>query len=181
MFFGEREALIKRDVSSQTVERAIMWSKKLLVGLVACGLLVVGIAGAGRWLYNREMYRLGVIGSYAAALEHYRLEGMPPPASLQQLINCYNAYDRRLTCLPPDPEWPLPLYRPAGHLKGGPYIVFVEGPPPRWYDSGKFIIYATPEGHVTFMSLVLSAELEELLKKDDLLRAEEKADPDPEK
>ena len=151
-----------------------MRRKRLLVALVVSGLLMA-IAVAGEyWHSKRLMRRFSNIGSYVTALEHYRLEGQTPPQSLRDLIETYNVYEHRLTNVPMYPEFLSPIYRPAVHLKGGPYIVFIEGPSARWCDNGRFIVYAYPDGHMAEIPYVSSGKLKELVRKDDLLRASQR-------
>lgn len=156
----------------RAVERTSLCKRQLIVVIAVLCVLFACVASVERWHTNKESYRFGIFGSYAAALEHYSLEGTPVAETLQQLIDDYNAYDRKLTSLPPDPAWPLPSYRPAKHLTGGPYLVLIEGPPPRWYFFRRYVVYANPDGHVMYFRLVRSHELEELIRKDDLLRAD---------
>ncbi|MCZ6683111.1 MAG: hypothetical protein O7B26_07995 [Planctomycetota bacterium] len=109
---------------------------------------------------------------YHNALRHYVYKFGVMPHSLADLEGEYNRFDRRVIELPSPPDYRSPTFRPVHATQGGPYLVLIEPKPQGLYDFTRFVIYADAKGSVIHHENVWEWELDDLIKRDDLSRAE---------
>lgn len=113
---------------------------------------------------------------YETAFEFCRDSGKPIPGSLQEIMAMYNSArgkESRLSLC-----WPIPEYRPAGNLRGGPYLVLVDRPE-YWYDSMSLVAFADPSGEFVRVEWLTREQLGRALREDDQRRAAALERPTP--
>jgi hypothetical protein len=104
------------------------------------------------------------VREYGRAFEYYWETGRPVPDSLKEIIDTCSK-ERAISI---QSEWSVPDYRPAGHLKGGPYIVLVSRPEK---DGGLWVLlWAYPDGRPARNVPVQEREYKEALLEDDRRR-----------
>ena len=148
------------------------WNYRVLLPLVALGLLLLGIGLCiGHVLSMRSINRAAYLGYYCGTLNTYLTvaEGRPVPDSIEQFVNAYNSLEGREE-FPSTAGFSLPELRPIRELGEGPFLVLIESPPPKWYDFGRWVIYTDPNYRQVDMRRVSAKELLRLRAKDDEAR-----------
>jgi hypothetical protein len=147
----------------------LLWVSVItLIVLIPTGVLLWYLVA--EWSFGMAMRRCERIAPYRDSLAACHEEGLPVPTSLNDLARVF-------IDTPSDPDPSYLEYRPAGHLTGGPYLVLIERPPPKWYIPDVWVVYAYADGRCYdlplggFKQARSQDELKKWIAEDDRLRA----------
>jgi len=135
----------------------------------AIAVVVVGILCA-EYMQKELVRRHLTFAGYANAVGMYFIEGNPLPDNVSEIESTYNKWESARATLPEAPHHLHPIYRPPTGLVGGPFLLFIEPPPPGSLLPFTMLIWANADGSNIRVDQVFNWKLKETLRQDDARR-----------